>query len=69
MGCIFAELMLRVPYLSGESDMDQLKKIFRALGTPTEEEWPVCILVIVTLRPITLALPFIVFVLGPYKIT
>jgi hypothetical protein len=41
IGCIFAELMLRVPYLAGESDMDQLKLIFRALGTPTEEEWPV----------------------------
>jgi cyclin-dependent kinase 7 len=33
--------MLRIPYLPGESDMDQLKTIFRALGTPTEEEWPV----------------------------
>ena len=33
--------MLRTPYLPGESDMDQLKIIFRALGTPTEEEWPV----------------------------
>ena len=41
VGCIFAELMLRVPYLPGESDMDQLKTIFRALGTPTEEDWPV----------------------------
>ena len=41
VGCIFAELMLRVPYLPGESDMDQLKTTFRALGTPTEEEWPV----------------------------
>jgi serine/threonine protein kinase len=41
VGCIFAELMLRIPYLPGESDMDQLKTIFRALGTPTEEEWPV----------------------------
>jgi len=40
VGCIFAELMLRTPYLPGESDMDQLKTIFRALGTPTEEEWP-----------------------------
>ncbi|KAI9432644.1 CMGC/CDK/CDK7 protein kinase [Lactarius psammicola] len=28
------------PYLPGESDMDQLKTTFRALGTPTEEEWP-----------------------------
>ncbi|KAG6897203.1 Cyclin-dependent kinase D-3 [Termitomyces sp. T32_za158] len=40
VGTIFAELMLRVPYLPGDSDMDQLKTIFRALGTPTEEEWP-----------------------------
>ena len=41
VGCIFAELMLRTPYLPGESDMDQLKTIFRALGTPTEDDWPV----------------------------
>lgn len=41
VGTIFAELMLRIPYLPGESDMDQIKTIFRALGTPTEEEWPV----------------------------
>lgn len=40
VGCIFAELMLRTPYLAGESDMDQLKTIFRALGTPTEQDWP-----------------------------
>ncbi|KAJ8516619.1 hypothetical protein ONZ45_g6083 [Pleurotus djamor] len=40
VGCIFAELMLRTPYLPGESDMDQLKTIFRALGTPTEDDWP-----------------------------
>ncbi|KAF9031354.1 CMGC/CDK/CDK7 protein kinase, partial [Hymenopellis radicata] len=40
VGCIFAELMLRTPYLAGETDMDQLKTIFRALGTPTEPDWP-----------------------------
>jgi len=40
VGCIFAELMLRTPYLPGESDMEQLDIIFRALGTPTEETWP-----------------------------
>ncbi|KAH8832204.1 CMGC/CDK/CDK7 protein kinase [Flagelloscypha sp. PMI_526] len=40
VGCIFAELMLRTPYLAGESDMDQIRTIFRALGTPTEAEWP-----------------------------
>eukprot|EP00164_Ancoracysta_twista_P011021 GFYU01016832.1.p1 GENE.GFYU01016832.1~~GFYU01016832.1.p1 ORF type:complete len:328 (+),score=71.32 GFYU01016832.1:85-1068(+) len=40
VGCIFAELMLRTPYFPGESDIDQLSKIFAALGTPTEENWP-----------------------------
>lgn len=40
VGCIFAELMLRTPYLPGETDIDQLSKIFAALGTPTEENWP-----------------------------
>jgi cyclin-dependent kinase 7 len=39
-GCIFAELMLRTPYLPGESDMEQLGLIFKALGTPTEDTWP-----------------------------
>ncbi|KAI7908060.1 kinase-like domain-containing protein [Cokeromyces recurvatus] len=40
VGCIFAELMLRTPYVAGDSDMDQLTKIFHALGTPTEVDWP-----------------------------
>lgn len=40
VGCIFAELMLRVPYLPGESDADQLITIFKALGTPTDKDWP-----------------------------
>jgi serine/threonine protein kinase len=40
-GAIFAELMLRTPYFAGDSDLDQLKKIFQALGTPTEDDWPV----------------------------
>jgi cyclin-dependent kinase 7 len=51
VGCIFAELMLRTPYLPGESDMDQLKTIFRALGTPTEEEWPVRLVLFFPRRP------------------
>jgi len=41
VGCIFAELHLRLPYLPGESDLEQLTVVFRALGTPTEKEWPV----------------------------
>ena len=40
VGCIFAELMLRKPYLPGSSDIDQLGRIYSALGTPTEESWP-----------------------------
>ncbi|KAI3629002.1 hypothetical protein CBS9595_000074 [Malassezia furfur] len=40
IGCIFAELMLRTPYLPGDSDATQLTTIFRALGTPTSAEWP-----------------------------
>ena len=39
-GCIFAELLLRTPFLPGESDLDQLTKTFTALGTPTEAMWP-----------------------------
>uniref|UniRef100_A0A8B9HND7 Cyclin-dependent kinase 7 n=1 Tax=Astyanax mexicanus TaxID=7994 RepID=A0A8B9HND7_ASTMX len=40
VGCILAELLLRVPFLAGDSDLDQLTKIFEALGTPTEDIWP-----------------------------
>lgn len=40
VGIIFAELMLRVPYLPGKDDVDQLDVTFRALGTPTEQLWP-----------------------------
>lgn len=41
VGCIMAELLLRVPFLPGESDLDQLTRIFSTLGTPNEENWPV----------------------------
>jgi cyclin-dependent kinase 7 len=44
MGTILVELVLRVPFLSGDSDADQLKKTFHAMGTPTEEDWPVRLL-------------------------
>ena len=40
VGIIFAELMLRTPYLPGKSDADQLDITFRALGTPNEKIWP-----------------------------
>jgi cyclin-dependent kinase 7 len=40
MGMVFAELLLRVPFVAGNSDMDQIAKISEAFGTPTEENWP-----------------------------
>ncbi|XP_037090136.1 cyclin-dependent kinase 7-like [Pollicipes pollicipes] len=39
VGCILAELLLRIPFLAGDSDLDQLTKIFMAMGTPNEETW------------------------------
>lgn len=40
VGCIFAELFLREPILQGQDELDQLNRIFKLLGTPTEESWP-----------------------------
>ncbi|SPP88843.1 blast:Cyclin-dependent kinase 7 [Drosophila guanche] len=34
------QLMLRVPFIPGDSDLDQLTRIFATLGTPTEARWP-----------------------------
>ncbi|XP_010416185.1 PREDICTED: cyclin-dependent kinase D-1-like [Camelina sativa] len=39
-GCIFAELLLRRPFLQGKNDIDQLSKIFAAFGTPKADQWP-----------------------------
>jgi len=38
-GCIFAEISSKRPLFDGESEIDQINKIFRILGTPTEEVW------------------------------
>jgi len=40
IGCIFAEMVTCSPLFPGDSEIDQLFKIFRCLGTPTEEIWP-----------------------------
>lgn len=40
IGCIFAELACRRPLFPGDSEIDELFKIFRQLGTPTEAVWP-----------------------------
>lgn len=38
--CILAELFLRGPLFPGQSEFDQLTKIFEVIGSPLEEEWP-----------------------------
>lgn len=40
MGMVFAELLLRVPFVAGSSDLDQISKICEAFGTPAEDNWP-----------------------------
>jgi serine/threonine protein kinase len=33
------EMITRIPLFPGDSEIDQLFRIFRLLGTPTEQEW------------------------------
>lgn len=40
VGCIFAELAMNAPLFPGDSEIDQLFRIFRVLGTPREDNWP-----------------------------
>ncbi|XP_045212280.1 cyclin-dependent kinase 1-like [Mercenaria mercenaria] len=40
VGCIFAEMVTKRPLFHGDSEIDQLFRIFRTLTTPTEETWP-----------------------------
>ncbi|XP_067843927.1 cyclin-dependent kinase 2-like isoform X3 [Heptranchias perlo] len=40
IGCIFAEMVTRKPLFPGDSEIDQLFRIFRTLGTPNESVWP-----------------------------
>jgi serine/threonine protein kinase len=40
IGCIFAEMVTRQPLFPGDSEIDQLFRIFRMLGTPNQETWP-----------------------------
>jgi len=41
-GCIFAEMLSKKPLFPGDSEIDQLFKIFRQMGTPTEDLWHGC---------------------------
>uniref|UniRef100_A0A2H1WSW7 SFRICE_015554 n=1 Tax=Spodoptera frugiperda TaxID=7108 RepID=A0A2H1WSW7_SPOFR len=40
IGCIFAEFINLWPLFQGKSETDQLKKIFKVLGTPSDTVWP-----------------------------
>ncbi|KAJ4950367.1 hypothetical protein NE237_027199 [Protea cynaroides] len=40
VGCIFAEMVNQRPLFPGDSEIDELFKIFRLLSTPNEETWP-----------------------------
>ncbi|XP_020638504.2 cyclin-dependent kinase 2 isoform X1 [Pogona vitticeps] len=40
LGCIFAEMLTRRALFPGDSEIDQLFRIFRTLGTPDETVWP-----------------------------
>ncbi|KAL9125821.1 MAG: hypothetical protein Q9217_005029 [Psora testacea] len=40
MGTVFAELILRSPFLPGNTDVHQLELICEGVGTPSEENWP-----------------------------
>jgi serine/threonine protein kinase len=40
IGTIFVEMVTKRPLFPGDSEIDQLFKIFRLLGTPNEEVWP-----------------------------
>ncbi|KAE9971528.1 hypothetical protein EG328_005535 [Venturia inaequalis] len=40
IGCVLAELIMRAPYIHGETDLACLSAINNIIGTPTEENWP-----------------------------
>jgi cell division cycle 2-like protein len=40
MGCIFGEIIGRKPLFPGEGESDQVSKIAKLLGAPSESNWP-----------------------------
>ena len=40
IGCIFAEMVSCRPIFPGDSEIDELFRIFRVLGTPDDNSWP-----------------------------
>jgi cyclin-dependent kinase 2 len=39
VGCIFSELIEKKPLFCGDSEIDQIFKIFQFHGTPTPAQW------------------------------
>ena len=39
LGCIYAELLQGVPLFKGNNEIDQISRIFKLLGSPSEENW------------------------------
>ncbi|KAI0540997.1 Pkinase-domain-containing protein [Xylaria digitata] len=40
VGLVLAELVIRTPYIAGNSEIHQIQLICQAVGTPTEDNWP-----------------------------
>ncbi|KAM9785696.1 cyclin-dependent kinase 11B [Neosynchiropus ocellatus] len=40
VGCVFGELLTQKPLFPGKSEIDQINKIFKDLGSPSEKIWP-----------------------------
>jgi len=41
-GCIFAEMLNKRPLFPGDSEIDEIFRIFRTMGTPNEDIWKGC---------------------------
>jgi cell division cycle 2-like protein len=39
LGCIMGELLGKDPLFQGKTEIDQIDKIFRLLGTPSDKIW------------------------------
>ncbi|KAK4104904.1 Pkinase-domain-containing protein [Parathielavia hyrcaniae] len=40
VGMVFAELIIRAPFLAGNTEVEQIALICKQIGTPTEDCWP-----------------------------
>ncbi|RKO97949.1 hypothetical protein CXG81DRAFT_7697, partial [Caulochytrium protostelioides] len=40
VGCVFGEILTRIPVFQGRSDFQQLDTVFSVTGTPNQQTWP-----------------------------